>query len=83
MWMATMWRSNAVIYVTVPYKYLSLSFFLTSQLEVDFGITHITRYATEKQGSKGKLLDTSKWTVCCLLYNIRIWSAYVYEAEGQ
>ena len=41
MWMATMWRSNAVMYVTVPYNKILFSilyFFFTSQSEVDFGI---------------------------------------------
>jgi len=35
-----MWRSNAVIYVTVPYKKFCSLFciFLTSQSKVDFGI---------------------------------------------
>jgi hypothetical protein len=36
-----MWRSNAVVYVTVPYNkvFFFLYFvFLTSQSEVDFGI---------------------------------------------
>jgi len=38
--METMWRSNAVIYVTVKYKNVLFSnlYFLTSQLEDDFGI---------------------------------------------
>jgi len=41
MWMATMWRSNTVMCVTVPYNKILLSilyFFLTSQSEADFGI---------------------------------------------
>jgi hypothetical protein len=44
MWMAAMWRNNAVMYVTVPYNkalFSILYFFLTSQLEVDFGIVYI------------------------------------------
>jgi len=39
-----MWRSNAVMYVTVPYNKVLFSilyFFFTSQLEVDFGIALI------------------------------------------
>jgi hypothetical protein len=38
-----MWRSNAVMYVTVSYNktLFSVLYFLTSQSEVDFGITHI------------------------------------------
>ena len=38
--MATMWRSNAVMYVTVPYNKVlfSICILLTSQSEVDFGI---------------------------------------------
>jgi len=40
MWMATIWRSNADMYVTVPYNkaLFSVLYFFTSQLEVDFGI---------------------------------------------
>jgi len=39
--MGTMWRSNAVMYVTVPYNKIlfSILYFLISQSEVDFGIT--------------------------------------------
>jgi hypothetical protein len=35
-----MWRSNAVMYVTVPYKKVlfSILIFFTSQSELDFGI---------------------------------------------
>jgi hypothetical protein len=38
--MATMWRSNAVMYVTVPHKKVlfSILIFFTSQSELDFGI---------------------------------------------
>jgi hypothetical protein len=41
--MAAMWRSNAVMYVTVHImKFLfSILYFLTSQSEVDFGIAHV------------------------------------------
>ena len=35
MWMATVWRSNALMYVAVPYD--KGLYFLTSQSEVDFG----------------------------------------------
>jgi thymidylate synthase len=39
--MATMWRSNADMYVTVPFNKVLFSVlysFITSQSEVDFGI---------------------------------------------
>jgi hypothetical protein len=38
--MAVMWRSNAVMYVTLPYNKVlfSLLYFLFRQPEVDFGI---------------------------------------------
>jgi hypothetical protein len=41
--MATTWRSNAVMYVAVPYNKVSFShlYFLTSQSQVDFGIVHV------------------------------------------
>jgi hypothetical protein len=41
--MAPMWRNNAVMYVTVPYNKVlfSILYFLTSQLEIDFGIVHV------------------------------------------
>jgi hypothetical protein len=44
--MATMWRSNAVIYVTVPYNEVlfSILYFLTSQSEVDFGIALVAEH---------------------------------------
>jgi hypothetical protein len=45
MWMATtsIWRSNAVMYVTVPYNKVlfSILYFLTSQSEVDFGMAYV------------------------------------------
>ena len=38
--MATVWRSNAVVCVTVPYLKIlfPILYFLTSQSDVDFGI---------------------------------------------
>jgi len=38
--MATMWRSNAVMYVPVPYNKIMffILYFFTVQSEVDFGI---------------------------------------------
>jgi hypothetical protein len=38
-----MWRSNAVMYVTVPYNKVLfiILYFLTSQSEVDFEIAHV------------------------------------------
>jgi hypothetical protein len=43
MWMVTMWRSNAVMYVIVPYNkgLFSVLYFLTSHSEVNFGIAHV------------------------------------------
>jgi hypothetical protein len=43
MWMATMWWSNAVMFVTVRYNKVlfSICIFLTSQSEFDFGIVHV------------------------------------------
>jgi len=40
MWMATVWRSNAVVCVTVPYHKIlfSILYFLTSQSDVHVGI---------------------------------------------
>jgi len=39
-WVAAMWRSNAVMYLTVPYNKIlfSILYFLSSQSEFDFGI---------------------------------------------
>jgi hypothetical protein len=44
-----MWRSNAVMYVTVPYNKVlfSILYFLTIQSEFDFGIAHVQ--VNEKQ----------------------------------
>jgi hypothetical protein len=38
-----MWRSNEVMYVTVPYNKVlfSILYFLTSQSEFDFGIPYV------------------------------------------
>jgi hypothetical protein len=38
-----MWRSNAVMYVTVPYNKVlsSILYCLTNQSEIDFGIAHV------------------------------------------
>jgi hypothetical protein len=43
--MATVWRSNAVMYVTVPYNKVLFCFLhlLTSESEVDFGISYVLR----------------------------------------
>ena len=42
-----MWRSNAFMYVTVPYNKVlfSILYFLTSQSEVDFGIALLVKAA--------------------------------------
>jgi len=53
-----MWRSNAVMYVTLPYNKILFSilyFFFTSQLEVDFGIvliSHLSAVRTVKQPAR-------------------------------
>jgi hypothetical protein len=43
MWMATMWRSTAVMYGTDPYSTVlfSILYFLTSQSETGLGIAHV------------------------------------------
>jgi len=55
MWMAAMWRSNADMYVTVTYNKVLFSvlyFFLTSQSEVDFGMTIVTLFFAKKSLTK-------------------------------
>jgi len=37
-----MWKSNADMYVTVPYNQVLFYIFFTSQSEVDFGMTLVS-----------------------------------------
>jgi hypothetical protein len=61
MWMATMWRNNAVMCVTVPYNKVlfSILYFLTSQSEFEFGIA-LVRELIEDDRFEDQLSEVEK-----------------------